>query len=156
MVWHYGHVTRSDGLTTGNSRRQVKKGQTERARQHRGVDRQILRRDSSHGYTTDRSGVSWLGSQSWRASTAPRGAKGKWSGKARPHASFAVLDSIDESVQPWRTPIYTVANILANVNKLYSRLIRHSGEYMANGLMNAIRHQFAMIAKWSPDIRRCS
>ena len=35
-------------------------------------------------------------------------------------------------------------------------LLSHSGEYMANGLTNAIRHQFAMIAKWSPDIRRCS
>ena len=35
-------------------------------------------------------------------------------------------------------------------------LLSHSGEYMANGLTNAIRHEFAMIAKCSPDIRRCS
>ena len=35
-------------------------------------------------------------------------------------------------------------------------LLSHSGEYMANELTNAIRHQFAMIAKCSPDIRRCS
>ena len=31
-----------------------------------------------------------------------------------------------------------------------------SGECMANGITNAIRHQFAMIAMWSPDIRGCS
>jgi hypothetical protein len=27
---------------------------------------------------------------------------------------------------------------------------------VANGLTNAIRHQFAMITRWSPDILRCS
>ena len=39
---------------------------------------------------------------------------------------------------------HTVANILANVKKI---IFAARGEYMANGLTNAIRHQFAMIAK---------
>ena len=38
---------------------------------------------------------------------------------------------------------HTVANILANVNKI---IFAASGEYMANGLTNAIRHQLATIA----------
>ena len=45
---------------------------------------------------------------------------------------------------------HTLAKILANVKQI---IFAASGEYMANGLTNAIRHQFAMIAKWSPDIR---
>ena len=54
MKW-YGHVTRPDGLTksdtTGNGRRQSNKRQAETGldSQHHGVDRQILRRYSSHG-----------------------------------------------------------------------------------------------------------
>ena len=44
-----GRPNQSD--ITGNSRRQSKKRQAEKEldRQHRGVDRQILRSDSSHG-----------------------------------------------------------------------------------------------------------
>ena len=43
--------------TSGNSRRQAKRGQADKKvdSQHRGVDRQILRRDTSHG--TQLSGV---------------------------------------------------------------------------------------------------
>ena len=48
LKWH-GHVTRSDGLTKVIL--QSKKGQAEKEldRQHCGVDRQILHRDSNHG-----------------------------------------------------------------------------------------------------------
>ena len=52
MVWardKIGRPNQSDA--TGNSRSQAKKGQAEKELdwQHRGVDRQILHRDSSHG-----------------------------------------------------------------------------------------------------------
>ena len=52
MVWARDKIGRpNQSYITGNSRRQSKKGQAEKEvdRQHCGVDRRILRRDSSHG-----------------------------------------------------------------------------------------------------------
>ena len=34
-----------------------------------------------------------------------------------------------------------------NIPETWVMLVSHCGEYTANGLTNAIRHQFAMIAK---------
>ena len=52
-----GRPNQSD--TTGNSQRQAKKKQAEKevGWQHRGVDRQVVRRDTSHG--THTAGVDW-------------------------------------------------------------------------------------------------
>ena len=46
---------------------------------------------------------------------------------------------------------------ITRVNCIYlNTLLSHLGENVANWLTNTIRHQFAMIAKCSPDIRKCS
>ena len=52
MAWARDKIRRPNQTdTSGNSRRQARKGQAEEELewQHRGVDRQILRRDTSHG-----------------------------------------------------------------------------------------------------------
>ena len=42
---------------------------------------------------------------------------------------------------------YSGSNIVTNsIDNYFVMLLSHCGEYMANGLTNAVRHEFVMIA----------
>ena len=70
-------------------------------------------------------------------------------------SAFEVLQVIMRSYLPARPTFvfpWQVQTFMEYISKYGSRvvsilLVSHCGEYMANGLTNAIRHQFAMIAK---------
>ena len=58
-----------------------------------------------------------------------------------PHVSSVVIQlRLTRSIQQCHSTIMNIPNH-------FFMLVSHSGEYMANGFTNAIRHQFAMIAK---------